>query len=128
MQVLLDTHAFLWFISGDLRLSKNAREKIEDSQNDRYVSAASCWEIAIKHGLGRLDFGAPLESVFNHEIEGNGLQFLDISRKHLLQLRQLPLVHGDPFDRLLVAQAKIENLTLLSIDEKLDAYKVRRLW
>ena len=101
---------------------------IEDPSRDRFVSLVSCWEIAIKCSIGRLDLKSPIDQIFDEEIEGNGLVPLGIERRHLLEISALSEVHGDPFDRLLVAQARVENLTLLSNDKMLDSYGVARIW
>jgi PIN domain nuclease of toxin-antitoxin system len=104
------------------------REVVADPANERFVSLASCWEISIKHSIGRLTLDMPLDQMFHDGIEGNGLTCLDINRQHLLELPKLPPAHGDPFDRLLIAQARVENLILVSNDRALDAYSVQRLW
>ena len=128
MKCLLDTHTFLWFAIGDERLSGAMREIIEDPDCDAFVSVVSCWEIAIKSSLGRLNLKMPLGQMFSDEIEGNGLKYLDIERRHLLELPSLPPAHGDPFDRLLVAQARVAKLIFISNDRLLDAYGIKRIW
>lgn len=128
MRVLLDTHTFLWFITGDDRLPAKVRKIIDDPSCEKFVSLASCWEIAIKFARGRLELDITLEQLLNTAIEGNGLVLLDIERRHLLQITALASVHGDPFDRLIVAQAKIEKLVQLSNDQTLDAYGINRVW
>jgi PIN domain nuclease of toxin-antitoxin system len=128
MRVLLDTHAFLWFTAGDSRLPASARQLIEDPANEKYISLASCWEISIKVSLGRLSVSMPLHQLFHDAIEGNGLECLSISRSHLLELPNLQMTHRDPFDRLLVVQTKVEGLTLLSRDDTLDGYGIKRIW
>jgi len=128
MRVLLDTHAFVWLTSGDRRLSALARRIVEDRNNDTYVSIVSCWEIAIKVSLGRLEVAAPLAELFTDEIEGNGMTLVTVERSHLLELTKLPLAHKDPFDRLLAAQARIANLALISNDQAMDAYGISRIW
>lgn len=128
MNLLLDTHAFLWFIAGDERLSTNARSAIELMENDCFVSAASLWEIAIKTSLGRLTLPQPFNEVVSEQIQTNALLQLDIKPEHLEVLVSLPFYHRDPFDRLLVAQAKAEAFAIVSVDSALDAYEVERLW
>ena len=128
MNLLLDTHAFLWFIAGDERLSRTARSAIEVIENDCFVSAASLWEIAIKTSLRRLTLPKPFKEVASEQIQTNALIQLDIKPEHLEILVALPFHHRDPFDRLLVAQAKGEALAIVSIDSALDAYEVERLW
>jgi PIN domain nuclease of toxin-antitoxin system len=128
MRALLDTHTFLWFATGDRRLPVTVRSLIEDPDVESMVSIVSCWEIAIKHSINRLTLAISLGQLFRDEIEGNGLISLHINRRHLLELSSLPPAHGDPFDRLLVAQAKVDDLALLGTDRALDAYGVRRVW
>ena|SRR5205807_1327045 len=128
MTVLLDAHAFLWFIVGDKRLSVVARSLIEESANKSFVSAATLWEIAIKTSLGRLILTAPFEEVITEQVRINGFQILPIEAEHLKRLVDLPFHHRDPFDRLLIAQAMAEEIAIVSIDSALDAYEVKRLW
>jgi len=128
MSFLLDTHAFLWFLAGDPRLSERALEVIENQSHAKYVSATSCWEIAIKHSRGRLELGHPLEVLFHEGIEGNGFVFLNIDRKHVLSLPPFREDRRDPFDRLLAAQCSAEGLVLVSGDEMLDNYAIERIW
>jgi PIN domain nuclease of toxin-antitoxin system len=125
---LLDTHSFLWFISGNERLSDPARTFIGDPDNLVYVSVASIWEIAIKHSLGKLALHRPFEELLTAELSGQGLEVLGIELRHLAELTRLPLHHRDPFDRLLVAQAIADSMPIISVDETLDAYGVQRLW
>lgn len=128
MRVLLDTHAFLWFIMGDTRLSATARGLIEDADNERLVSAGSLWEIAVKVSIGKLTLTEPFEVIIPRELTQNGFQILPITVAHLTVLCGLPFHHRDPFDRLLVAQAMAEITPLVSADAILDAYSVTRLW
>jgi PIN domain nuclease of toxin-antitoxin system len=125
---LLDTHSFLWFISGNERLSQTARSFIDDLDNVVYVSLASLWEIAIKHSLGKLALHLPFEELLTEELAGQGIEVLEIELRHLAELTRLPLHHRDPFDRLLVAQAVADSMPVISVDEALDAYGVQRLW
>ncbi len=128
MNLLLDTHAFLWFIAGDARLSTSARSEIERIDNDCFVSAASLWEIAIKTSLGRLKLPHPFKYLVTEQMRLNAILQLDIKREHLEILVSMPFYHRDPFDRLLVAQANAEALTLVSADSAIDRYEVVRLW
>ena len=128
MKLLLDTHAFLWFIGGDNALSSRGRLAVEDSGNHKWVSMVSLWEIAIKHSIGKLSLDKPFEQLIPEQLQASGFEILGISIGHLTTLTQLPLHHRDPFDRLLAAQCLAENLTLLSSDEALDAYGIHRLW
>ena len=128
MKVLLDTHAFLWFIMGDSRLSTPARSAIESDTNTKYVSAASAWEIAIKSSLGKLPLREPYEILIPREIQRNGFIYLPIELSHTSRVATFPLHHRDPFDRLLAAQAYVEGMGLISIDNVLDAYGISRIW
>ncbi len=129
MKVLLDTHAFLWWITDDSRLSARARRVLADGANQVYFSAASGWEIAIKARLGRLDIAAgDLDGFMAQQIAANGFEVLAIKLNHALRTYSLPGHHKDPFDRILIAQAMSEGLALLSGDRDLAAYKVRILW
>ena len=127
MRLLLDTHSFLWFVLGDQRLSTLAVHAIGDIANDRYLSVASAWEIAIKANLQKLRLSAPFP-IFMEQAERNAIDLLPVTLEHLNVVFTLPLHHRDPFDRLLVAQALVENLPIVSADPLLDAYPITRLW
>ncbi len=127
-RLLLDTHAFLWWISDDPRLSRPAREAIADGRNAVFLSAASAWEMAIKSGLGRLRLPEDLEAFLAEQLRANGFKPLPVTLSHALAVRQLPDHHKDPFDRMLVAQAIREDLTLVSGDAEIARYPVPRLW
>lgn len=126
--LLLDTHAMLWFLWDDQKLSSRAKELIEDGDNRKLVSIASCWEIAIKVGLGKLDLGEAARSFLTREIAKNNFELLPISFDHATMVEGLALHHRDPFDRLLIAQATMESLSLVSADSIFDQYGVLRLW
>jgi PIN domain nuclease of toxin-antitoxin system len=126
--LLLDTHAMLWFWWADPRLSGSARSLIEDANNRKLVSVASCWEIAIKVGLKRLDLGEPCRLFLPREIARNNFELLPISLDHATAVEELPVHHRDPFDRLLIAQAMVEGLSLVSTDGVFDQYHIPRLW
>lgn len=128
MTLLLDTHAFLWFCQDDPSLSAAAKSLIEDPENQKLVSIASCWEIAIKAGLGKLNLGEPAETYIPNALAQTGLQLLPISLAHATGVESLPAHHKDPFDRLLVAQALAEVIPLVSRDTAFDPYAVTRLW
>ena len=128
MNLLLDTHAFLWFIAGDSNLSKDARSAIEDENNTCYLSVASLWEIAIKVSLGKLELTEPFETLIPEQLAENGIELLDISVEQTALVASLPFHHRDPFDRLIAAQAQTEQMTLVSADEIFDIYDVTRLW
>lgn len=129
MNVLLDTHALIWFLEEAPALSSRAREVIEDGNNTCLVSMATGWELAIKVGLGKLQTPIPLRYLFTEELERLQFTVLPIEARHLHQLLDLPLhQHRDPFDRLLIAQALRENLTVVGNDDAFDAYGVQRIW
>ncbi len=124
MNLLLDTHAFLWAIDDNPKLSRKARAAIVNGNNMVFVSAATAWEIFIKKGIGKLNVpqGDYLEELKLHRFTP-----LNITTEHALVIDSLPHHHKDPFDRMLVAQAKVENLTLVTHDPKLKAYAVKIL-
>lgn len=128
MKLLLDTHIFFWFIAGSLNLSSNARSLIEDLANEKFVSAANLWEIAIKHGLGKLDLSDDFDVLFPKQLEINGFEMLPIKIGHLSSLIALPFHQRDPFDRLLIGQTISENMQIVSVDEIFDSYKITRYY
>jgi PIN domain nuclease of toxin-antitoxin system len=128
MKLLLDTHTFLWFIMGNLNLSANARALIENQTNEKYISVASLWEIAIKVSIGKLSLSAPFATLIPEQLSVNGFELLNLETTHAAALIYLPFHHRDPFDRLLIAQAKVEQLQIVSIDSIFDAYQAIRLW
>lgn len=128
MILLLDTHAFLWYSQGDSRLSATAKALLEDPSHRKLLSAASCWEIAIKAGLGKLKLGEPSSSYIPAAMAKGGIELLPITVAHATAVESLPMHHRDPFDRLIVAQAIAEDIPLISADTPLDQYTVRRLW
>jgi PIN domain nuclease of toxin-antitoxin system len=128
VNLLLDTHALLWFLNDDPSLSATAKALIQDPANRKFVSVASCWEIAIKVGLKKLDLGEPATTFLPRELATNGFGLLGIELIHATSVESLPPHHKDPFDRLLVAQSMIEKLPVVSVDAQLDAYGITRLW
>ena len=128
MRLLLDTHTLLWFALGDQRCSVIVRQMIEDPANEKWISPASHWELAIKIGLGKYTLPGPFEDFIKAAVEGNGFSTLLIQPKHTGMLIQLPRHHRDPFDRLLIVQAIVESMTIVSADEAFDAYPVQRVW
>jgi PIN domain nuclease of toxin-antitoxin system len=124
----LDTHAFLWWITEDRRLSARAREVMADGGNDLLLSAASGWEIAIKASLGRVSLPIPIDRFLSEQLQRNGIGILPIEMSHALRVHALPLLHRDPFDRLLVAQALLEKLRILTSDRQVAQYDVETLW
>ena len=128
MRLLLDTHAFLWFVLNDAQLSSKAKTIIEDPSNDILISPASYWEIAIKVSHKKLDLFATFDDFMRRGIAGNDFEILPIEPKHAAIVATLPLHHKDPFDRLLIAQALAEAIPLVSTDSAIDPYSVQRLW
>jgi PIN domain nuclease of toxin-antitoxin system len=128
MRLLLDTHAFLWFVMGDSRLSTTARAAIEDPGNDKLVSAGSIWEIAIKVSLGKLVLAEPFPVLIPRELSRNGFSMLTLSLAHAARVSTMPFHHRDPFDRLLIAQAQEEMLAIVGSDANFDTYGVKRVW
>lgn len=128
MRLLLDTHTFIWFVNDDPSLSKTAKKLIEDSQNQRWLSIASPWEMAIKQSIGKLTLTLPLKQYLNKNLPLHMVQLLPIEINHLSRVATLPPNHRDPFDRLIIAQAMTENMTLLSADPAFDQYPITRLW
>jgi PIN domain nuclease of toxin-antitoxin system len=128
MRLLLDTHALLWFVSADPKLSLPAQQAIADPGNQKFVSIVSLWEIAIKHSLGRLDLQMPLADFINQHLTPGKITLLSMSIPHLLKVDLLPHLHRDPFDRLLIAQALTENLLLVSADAAFAQYGVPLIW
>jgi PIN domain nuclease of toxin-antitoxin system len=126
--LLLDTHAMLWFLWDDPQLSGRAKTLIEDADNHKWISIASCWEIAIKTGIGKLDLGESCRTFLPREISRNNFDLLPISLDHATMVEGLDPHHRDPFDRLLIAQAMVESLSLVSVDSVFDHYGVSRLW
>jgi len=128
MKLLLDTHALLWFIGDDPQLSTTARENIENPAHEKFVSAASLWEIAVKLSLEKLKLPRAFNEVFPQQLEVNGFELLPISCAQLNQLAALPFHHRDPFDRLLIAQALAEGMTLVTRDPAFSKYSEKILW
>jgi PIN domain nuclease of toxin-antitoxin system len=128
VRLLLDTHAFLWWLSGDDALSPAAHSAITDENNGIFISAASVWEIATKHRIGKLPGVVAIIADLEGAIAAQGFTDLPISLRHGQTAGALPGPHRDPFDRMLIAQAMLENLVLVSNEQPFDAYGVRRLW
>lgn len=128
MRLLLDTHAFLWFILDDPRLSAKADALIADPNNHIEISPASYWEIAIKISIGKYSLPEPYQDFMEREIAVNRFRILPIQPSHTAALTNMPFHHRDPFDRLIMAQASVEKVPLVSGDEAFDAYAVVRLW
>ncbi len=127
MRALLDTHAFLWGISGDKRMSRNARDLFIGPSN-LFLSIASIWEILIKVQTGKLHIPQPAGPWVFSKLAENRIETLPIALGHLLAFEQLPLHHRDPFDRMLIAQSMEENLPLVTADPLLERYSIKRIW
>lgn len=128
MRLLLDTHALLWWLTGDDHLSVRARDTIADPANTVAVSAASAMEIATKHRIGKLDGAGLLARDFESVVAAQGFDELAISITHARLAGQMNIAHKDPFDRLLIAQAQAEDMVLISNEVLFDAFAVQRLW
>ena len=128
MKVLLDTHAFLWAVSDDERLSDRARDLIADPDNDVYLSAASAYEIAVKTANGRLGLPEDPATYLQTRIATLGLRPLPVTVEHATEAAMLPPIHTDPWDRLLVAQGRLELLPILTTDAQVRRYDVETIW
>ncbi|HSG40423.1 MAG TPA: type II toxin-antitoxin system VapC family toxin [Thermoanaerobaculia bacterium] len=128
MKILLDTHCWLWMQAKPQRLSQQTRALLQDPGNQLYLSAASSWEIAIKYALGKLPLPLPPVEYVLSRMETSGTSPLPVQHSHALHAGSLPLHHADPFDRLLIAQAQLENMELLTADGQFEAYEVNLLW
>ena len=128
MKLLLDTHALLWFIGNDSKLSASARESIENPDYEKFVSAATLWEIAVKLSLEKLKLSCSFGEVFPQQLEVNGFQLLPISYLHLNRLVVWPYHHRDPFDRLLIAQALSDGMAIVTRDLEFPKYSAKTLW
>jgi len=128
MRLLIDTHALLWFCEGNMALSATARAAMEDESNERFISHGTPWEIAIKLSIGKLQLRVGYEVLFPDVLTANGFKLLPPSFDHYQALISRPRHHGDPFDRLIIAQAQCEALTVITRDEHFAPYGVPMLW
>lgn len=128
MNILLDTHAFLWFVDDNPRLSQAARVLIEAEDSQPFLSMASLWEMAIKISLGKLQLEQPYEAFVPQQLALNGIGILNFSLEHIAEISHLPFHHRDPFDRMIAVQSRTEKMTLVSADTSFDAYEVERVW
>lgn len=128
MRLLLDSHAFLWFILGDQRLSDRARLAIAAADTDVLISPATLWEMAIKVRLGKYTLPGPFGPFMDTQLTSNRIRLLPIEVRQTAILASMPFHHRDPFDRLIVALALAESIGVVSVDAMLDAYGVSRLW
>ena len=127
-RLLLDTHTFLWWVNDAPELTVAAREAISDVSNDCYLSLASCWEMSIKSSLGKLRLARPIERFVSEQLTANCFALLGIELRHTAKVEKLPFHHRDPFDRLLIAQALTEKMTMLTVDKVFTDYGVKTLW
>ncbi|MCT7974203.1 type II toxin-antitoxin system VapC family toxin [Laspinema olomoucense] len=127
MRLLLDTHTFLWFVMGDPRIPPDLQDIIADENNQKLLSKATVWEVAIKQSIGKLNFARPFRDVIEQQLAANGIDLLDISLAHIEVVASLPRHHRDPFDRLIIAQGIVENIPIISADTIFDAYPIQRI-
>lgn len=128
MKVLLDTHVFLWWIIDNLKLPIRVCKIIEDSSNELFFSAASCWEIVIKASLGRIKLPDKPGIFISNQMSINSVLSLPVYASHALHVFNLPSIHRDPFDRIIAAQAQLENLPVITSDNLFAKYKVEVIW
>lgn len=128
MSLLLDSHALIWWLSGDRRLSEHARNALMDESGDVYVSAASAWEITTKYRLGKLPEAGAIALAFEDVLAEQAFTPLAVSVRHAQMAGNMEGAHKDPFDRMLIAQALVEDLVLISNEKAFDAFGVSRLW
>jgi PIN domain nuclease of toxin-antitoxin system len=128
MRLLLDTHTFIWYVTDNPRLSAHVKLLIEDENNEKLVSIASIWEMAIKHSIGRLNFSLPFMEFVAQQLTVSNIGLLEINLQHIEVVASLPLHHRDPFDRLIIAQSMAEQIPILSVDAIFDACAIARLW
>lgn len=131
MPFLIDTHVFLWFVSNSKELSPTAKTIIEDGSNEIFISIASLWEISIKTALGKLSISGNYESVID-DVNDNSMQILPVNFAHTVEQNRLPFHHRDPFDRIIISQAIVENINFISADAIFDSYSlgksIKRIW
>ena len=128
MKLLLDTHTFIWFVYDSPELPRKTKEMLEDTQTELLLSIASVWEMAIKASTGKLTLVAKAGEFVANQLEKDDIQLLPITLTHLNLVETLPFHHKDPFDRLLIAQAAVEHIDIVSLDAIFDRYGIRRLW
>lgn len=128
MNLLLDTHVFIWAVSDDVQLSNKARDMIGDTAHTKWLSLVSVWEMQIKSQLGKLTLKKPIVELLESQRQKNNLQILPITLPHIITLDNLPMHHRDPFDRLLIAQSIHQNFVLISHDNVFRDYEVQLIW
>lgn len=126
--ILVDTHAFLWFVFDDPRLSKHAEQVLSDPNQAKVLSMASLWEIAVKVNIKKLRLGMSYAEFVSASVTSREVTLLEIDLEHLIQYEQLPLHHRDPFDRILIAQSQVEGLPVLSSNSNFSKYGVETVW
>jgi len=124
MKYLLDTHIFLWWITDNTKLQRNTRDLISDKSNELFLSTASLWEMMIKSKLNKIDLPDDPKAYLKEQVEINSINILNITMEHSLETYDLPEIHKDPFDRMLIAQARVEKLTILTTDSFIKRYEV----
>lgn len=127
-RMLLDTHVFLHWVNDDPRLTVAARRAIADAANECFLSMASCWELSIKSSLGKLKLASSVEQFVPEQLAANGFTLLNLTLRHVAKVEKLPFHHRDPFDRLLIAQAFVEKMVIVSADTVFSGYGVKCLW
>ena len=128
MRLLVDSHAVLWSVEDESKLPPRVARLLANGRNRQFVSIATIWELATKVSIGRLRLTRPFDVVMRDAVEIHGYELLEVSVEHALRVATLPPLHGDPFDRMLVAQAIEERCTLVTSDRALDSYPVETLW
>jgi PIN domain nuclease of toxin-antitoxin system len=128
MKLLVDTHAFLWYLTADPRLRASAQTLMADPANQLFLSRASLWEIGIKVSVGKLTLPAPYLTLIPQKLQQLGMQILEIQHHHIGAVIGLPFHHKDPFDRMMVAQSMVEQMPILSVDPGFDLYSIQRVW
>ena len=127
MDIILDTCSVLWYFNGNDEMPQTTREVILNSENTIHVSIATVWEVAIKMSIGKLSFDGGIDG-FIEAIEDEGFLLLDITTGHIKAVKDLPFIHRDPFDRILVAQAIVEELPILTTDSEIKKYDIKSVW
>ena len=128
MRLLLDTHTFIWYVTDNPKHSAHVKLLIEDENNEKLISIASIWEMAIKHSIGRLNFSLPFMEFVGQQLTVSNIGLLEINLQHIEVVASLPLHHRDPFDRLIIAQSMAQQIPILSVDAIFDAYAIARVW
>ena len=127
-KALMDVHTFLWWNDDNTRLPLGVRQILQNPTNDIYFSAASAWEIVIKFQTGKLKIPQPPDLYIPSRLRANNFRLLPVTLEHVMQVHRLPMIHRDPFDRLLIAQSQMENLPILTTDDTIRQYAVTTLW